>query len=178
MRVNPRFFTVLGFFGAVLCSAPSAWAICTATDRTDCVDRLTSYTGTIDFFASGASFAVAEDPGDDRPNRPIEIASVTIPASRIPERAKLLAAYLYFGGSLFIDNDGMDEPDMAVDIKLPGANEFRSVQGEQTYTSGAIPGFSEVSLYTVRSDITSIMLETNGPLVGTYEVKNFSSDIS
>jgi len=177
MRVFPRAVkaSLLGLivFGAI----PKAEAVCTETDRTDCDDRIVSYTGTLDFFASGGSFAVAEDPGDDRPSRAVERGQVEIPAFRIRDRATLVAAYLYFGGSLFIDNDGMDEIDQEVEIKVPGSDDFHFVRGEQTYQSGAIPGFPEVSLYSVRADITSIMKEVNGPLVGSYEVQNFASDV-
>ena len=88
-----------------LLSSSQAQAVCTEADKTDCVDRFISYTGTIDFFASGASLAVAEIPNDDRPNRVLELGEVRIPAFRIPDRAELVSAYLYYGGSLFLDND-------------------------------------------------------------------------
>lgn len=155
-----------------------AHAVCNGPGDPDCVDRLISYTGTVDFFASGASFASNTDPNDDRPNAVVQVANVVIPQRRIPPRAELLAAYLYFGGSLFTnDMDGIDSPDTTVELKVPGAADFMPVTGDQVYNAGQIPGFSEVTLYSVRAEITNLMRGVAGPLHGTYEVRGFDADI-
>ncbi|MCK6552058.1 hypothetical protein L6R52_39870, partial [Myxococcota bacterium] len=155
----------------------AAHALCAVPTDPDCVARRLALTGTIDFFATGASFA-ANDDADDRPDRVLDVAEVTVPASRVPARATLTKAYLYFGGSLFVsDADGIDAPDTEVELQLPGAATFATVRGEQTYRSGAIPGFPEVVLYTVRADITELMKSAAAPMVGTYRVRGFAADV-
>jgi hypothetical protein len=143
-----------------------------------CVDLFESFAaGPIDFFATGASFSVNED-ADDRPDRSVDEAEVTVPQRRIPGRAVLQRALLYFGGSLFIDGDGMDEPDMDVEVQVPGSNAFVSVTGDQLYQSPEIEGFQGMpTLYTVRADITELMRSAGGQMVGTYRVRGFESDI-
>ncbi|MFO0723738.1 MAG: SUMF1/EgtB/PvdO family nonheme iron enzyme [Myxococcota bacterium] len=167
--------------GAVLltaCSFPGVAfaADCRAQDPS-CVALLSALTGTYDFFATGASFAVADDPSDDRPTRVLDVAEVSIPTRRIPTRATLTRAYLYFGGSLFLDNDGNDGPDMTVEVQLPGASDFVEVHGDALYRSAPIPGFPEVTLYTVRADITELMKSAGGEMAGTYRVRGFNADI-
>lgn len=155
----------------------AAWAAdCRAQDPS-CVSLLEAVTGTYDFFATGASFAVAEDPSDDRPTRALDVAEVTIPARRIQGRATLAKAYLYFGGSLFDDDDGNDGPDMTVELQVPGAPDFAEVRGAALYRAMPIPGFPEVTLYTVRADITDQIRAAGGEMTGTYRVRGFASDI-
>ncbi|CAN0573211.1 unnamed protein product, partial [Laminaria digitata] len=85
--------------------------------------------------------------------------------------------YLYFGGSLYADNDGIEVPDTQVVLQVPGADGFQIVQGDEVYRSGAIPGFPEVILYSVRADVTELMQEVGGPLAGTFRVRGFDADI-
>ena len=164
-------------FITVCSHSQTASAICTPDDQTDCVDRFRSYTGTLDFFASGGSFSAIDDLLDDRPDREVAIGEVEIPLDRIPPRAELVAAFLYFGGSLFLDNDGNDSPDEDVEILVPGSTEYQLVQGDTVYQSGAIPGFPEVSLYSVRADITDILNQNGGSIGGRYKVRDFAADI-
>lgn len=142
----------------------------------DCVDQAYAVTGTFDFFATGASLTFNDD-ADDRPDGALDLASVTIPERRIPARAQLVQAYLYFGGSLYADGDGNDAPDTSVELKVPGASDFAVVTGDQVHQSGAIPGFPEVTLYAVRADITELMRASGGTLPGTYELRGFNADI-
>jgi hypothetical protein len=52
------------------------------------------------------------------------------------------------------------------------------VTGEQLYQSPVIPGFPGMpTLYTVRADITEIMRNAGGEMVGAYRVRGFESDI-
>lgn len=143
----------------------------------NCVDLLESFSGTIDFFATGASFTFIGDPTDDRPGGLLDVAEVQVPQRRIPVRGRLERAFLYFGGSLYFDGDEVETPDMDVEIQVPGSPDFVPVIGEELYESGAIPNFPEVILYTVRADITDLMKETGGEMVGTYRVRGFDADI-
>jgi hypothetical protein len=171
----------LGVAGTVLAVLVSGVrpveAACNAPGDPDCVDRFVSFTGTVDFFASGASFATNDDPSDDRPNGLVAVAEVAIPERRIPPRATLRAAYLYFGGSLFVDGDGVEVPDTTVELQVPGAADYTTITGDQTYRSGPIPGFPEVTLYSVRADITDHMRGLGGPIHGVYRVRGFDADI-
>ena len=45
------------------------------------------------------------------------------------------------------------------------------------YQSGTIPGFPEVSLYSVRADITDILNQNGGSIGGRYKVRDFAADI-
>lgn len=154
----------------------SALALCQTPGDPDCVDRAADFRGTVDFFATGASFTFDDDL-DDRPDGLLQLASVNVPQRRIPARAKLVQAYLYFGGSLYADNDGNDTPDQEVELKVPGNDRFVTVRGDTLHQSGAIPGFPEVTLYSVRADITSILRDAGGQMVGTYQVQGFAADI-
>lgn len=161
---------------AALLAPRAALARCDAPGDPDCVDLQADFRGTVDFFATGAAFTVNDD-DDDRPDRALDEASVVVPERRIPPRAKLLKAYLYFGGSLFADGDDIEEPDTQVELQVPGSASFSVVDGEQVYRSGPIPGFPEVILYTVRADITELMTSSQASLPGTYTLRGFAADI-
>lgn len=160
----------------LLLSAAPARGECTNGVGADCVDRFVALTGTFDFFATGASFAFNDD-GDDRPDGVLDEASVTVPERRIPGRAQLVQAFIYFGGSLYADGDGMDEPDRELELKVPGSDTFQRVVADQIYTSGMIPGFPEVRLYTARAEITELIQAAGGTMNGTYTARGFEADI-
>lgn len=164
-----RVFTLL----ASLLIPAHAWAQCPGPS---CVDLLESFSGTIDFFATGGSFAYNDD-DDDRPDGLVDVAEVQVPQRRIPVRGKLQKAFIYFGGSLYFDGDDIETPDMDVELQVPGSDDFVSVTGEEVYESGPIDGFPEVILYTVRADITEVMKDAGGEMVGTYRVRGFDADI-
>ncbi len=172
-----RFGLVFSLVSGVSALSTEAWAACVNGVGEECVSLRESFpVGPVDFFATGGSFAINDD-DDDRPDAVLDVAEVTVPERRIPGRATLERAYLYFGGSLFQDNDGMDAPDMDVEIQVPGSSSFVTATGDQVYQSEPIPGFPEVTLYTVRSDITEIMRAAGGQMVGTYRVRGFAADI-
>jgi hypothetical protein len=153
-----------------------AAARCTAPGDPDCVDLQADFRGTVDFFATGAALTVNDDE-DDRPDRALDEATVVVPGRRIPAKARLLKAYLYFGGSLFADGDEVEAPDMQVELQVPGATTFTPVTGDEVYRSGPIPGFPEVILYSVRADITALMQDAQASLPGTYRLRGFAADI-
>lgn len=157
--------------------APSALAVCNQAGDPDCVDPFSSYTGTVDFFATGASFGVSNDPLDDRPDELLQVSEVTVEAFRIPGRAKLVQAFLYYGGSLYMDGDGNDLPDQTVSLKVPGRDDFRPITADEIYNSGSINGFPEVVFYIARADITELIQDAGGQMDGLYQVRDFEADI-
>lgn len=161
----------------LLAAAPRAEAVCEQPGDPDCVDRFTSYTGTIDFFATGASFGVSNDPNDDRPDQLLEVSEVQVEAFRIPGRANLVQAFLYYGGSLYLDGDGNDMPDEAVSLRVPGREDFVTVEADEIYNSGSINNFPEVVFYTARADITEVIRSAGGQMDGLYQVRDFEADI-
>lgn len=163
-------------FSLFSAAARTAFALCESPTDPDCVVRRETFTGRLSFFATGASLTVNED-GDDRPDRALDVGEVVVPEFRIPPRATLARAYLYFGGSLYADSDGMDLPDTSVELKVPGASDFVIVEGSEVHQSGAIPGFPEVVLYAVRADITELMRAAGGKMDGAYQVRDFDADI-
>lgn len=157
-------------------SSSDAWALCAAPGDPDCVDAFVDFRGSMDFFATGAAFTIDDD-DDDRPDALREFAEVVVPDRRVPVSARLVQAFLYFGGSLYDDADGIDAPDTEVELQVPGADDFVTVTGDQVYTSGAIDGFPELTLYTVRADITEVMQNAGGAMRGRYRVRGFDADI-
>jgi hypothetical protein len=129
--------------------------------------------GTVDFFATGGSFTVNDD-ADDRPDALLDEGEVRVETRDIPPRARLLQAFLYFGGSLYDDGDGIDAPDETVELATPGAD-FRPVVAETVSSSGPIDGFPEVTLYTARADVTALV--AGGPMAGRYRIRGFDADI-
>lgn len=161
----------------LLWSVPRAEALCNQAGDPDCVDRFESFTGTVDFFATGASFGVSNDPNDDRPDQLLEVSEVQVEPFRIPSRAKLVQAFLYYGGSLYLDGDGNDLPDESVSLSVPGREGFVTVEADVVYNSGAINNFPEVTFYTARADITRVIEEAGGRMDGLYRVRDFEADI-
>ncbi|MBK8010890.1 MAG: SUMF1/EgtB/PvdO family nonheme iron enzyme [Deltaproteobacteria bacterium] len=175
-------------------SSRDAMALCNQPSDPDCVDARRDYSGLVDFFATGAAFTVNDLPGEDRPNRlqtivvdgvEVEGAEVVVPARRIPARAQLVEAYLYFGGSLFHDLDEIDTPDLEVEISVPGSDAFTKVSVERDaqdnpvglhQTSLPFP-FDDVELYVVRANITDVIANAGGTMIGTYRVRGFAADV-
>jgi sulfatase-modifying factor enzyme 1 len=172
-----RFWTSAGVGALAFTLASRAFAVCAAPGDADCVQRRSTFTGTVDFFATGASFAAVDNPDDDRPGKLVAVATVSVPERRIPGRAKLRQAFIYFGGSLFQDNDGNDTPDTEVELQVPGTSTYATVRGEIVHQSEPIPGFQEATLYAVKADITDLIQSAGGMMVGTYRVKGFKADI-
>jgi hypothetical protein len=144
----------------------------------DCIRRLATFQGTVDFFATGASFAGIDGIDFDRPAFALDHASVEVPARRIPVHAKLRQAYLYWGGSIFFDNDGDPEtPVDQVELQVPGSSTFAKVRSDVAYQTGAIPDFPEVILYAARADVTNVINAAGGQMVGTYSVRDFRADV-
>lgn len=164
-----RVFLLAGL--GLAAAGPSAWAQCAGNA---CLSPSVELRGTFDFFATGGSFTFSDD-DDDRPDGLLMEGTVEVPMEAIPPRADLVQALLYFGGSLYADGDGVDAPDTTVDLQRPDAEAFDPVVAEHVFRSGPIEGFPEVSLYTARADVTSLLSE--GPLTGTYRVRGFDADI-
>lgn len=158
----------------VLAGAPrSAEAACPGDS---CLTAALDERGNLDFFATGGSFTLDDD-DDDRPDAVLEEGRVVVPASAIPPRATLRRAWLYFGGSLYADGDGRTF-DTSVELSVPGAPEaFSSVEGDVRFESGAIDLFPELTLYTVRADVTEVVRSAGGQMAGTYRVRGFDADI-
>ncbi|MGF1509055.1 MAG: SUMF1/EgtB/PvdO family nonheme iron enzyme [Myxococcota bacterium] len=161
----------------LLCCAawqPSfARAQCVDDSGASCLRSRRVLQGTVDFFATGGTFTLNDD-DDDRPDAVLEEGSVLVPRSRIPPRASLVEARLYFGGSLYADDDGRDGPDTEVLLQVPGATEFVPVEAEEVFESGPVEGFPELTLYIAQADVTDAI---TGDLFGTYRIRGFDADI-
>lgn len=153
--------------------ATGAWAqVCPGGD---CLRPAIEVRGTVDFFATGGTFTFDDD-ADDRPDGLLPEGRVRVEATDIPPRAELERAFLYFGGSLYDDGDTRTQPDREVELASPGTDGvFRPVAQDVVFRSGPIGGFPEVTLYTVRADITDRLQD--GPLFGDYRLRGFDADI-
>jgi hypothetical protein len=168
-----RLLLLIGWSLTGLLGARTALAQCVDGEGASCVAARFDYAGSVDFFATGGTFTFNDDE-DDRPDGLLDVGRVDVNAGQIPARARLVQAFLYFGGSLYADGDGVDEPDQTVELLAPGRTEAQTVQADDVFVSGPIDGFPELTLYTARADITALLSDT---LAGTYEIRGFDADI-
>lgn len=163
--------TGICLLGLALSMARPAWAQCGGDD---CLEATFNIRGTVDFFATGGSLTFNDD-DDDRPDGTLELGQVRVERRVLPPRAELVRAFLYFGGSLYADGDGREDPDTEVELQVPGSAEFVPVVGDVVLRSGPIQGFPELSLYSVRADVTDLVPVAK--FDGTYRIRGFDADI-
>jgi hypothetical protein len=134
---------------------------------------LDSWSGPVDFFATGAPLAV-DGPDADATNVDVLLpsASVDVGELDVPPTAVLRNAFLYWGGS--IDDNGCADAsniDDAVDLTPPGGV-AGVVVADACFCSEA--GALAYDVQMCRADITSLL----GLLGGTYTVGGFDALVS
>ena len=126
----------VSLLSALLLSSTSAlWSSSAHADEP--MTQLTTWTGSVDFFATGAPLAV------DGPDQDVswvdmlaQPASVTVSANDVPATATLKNAYLYWGGSIANDDCGGATIDDTVVFSAPGTA-ATSVTADVCYCSTA-----------------------------------------
>jgi len=140
------------------------------------IDSLTSWEGSMDYFATGAPLAVpaAADPYD------VEVlsqpASVQVGAGDVPATATVVAAYLYWAGTIPDQSDCANAPvsiDDEVLLTLPGQAVGAPVTADECFCS---PGATSYDIQACRVDITSGVV-TSG-MIGTFTVDDFACDVA
>ena len=131
---------------------------------------LDTWTGPVDFFATGAPMAVD---GPDADTTQVDMlaqpASVTVSSSEIPTTATLRQAFLFWGGSITNDNCVGQFIDAAVDFTAPGGTPT-GIVADVCYCADA--GAFSYDIQLCRKDVTSLV--TAGP-IGTYTVDKFDA---
>ena len=83
MLLGARFQALMVLPALSLAAGGTAEAACRMPGDPDCVDKLLGITGTVDFFATGASFAIDND-ADDRPDALLDESTVVVPGPPHP----------------------------------------------------------------------------------------------
>lgn len=137
------------------------------------IDLLSSWEGTIDYFIIGAPLAAdGTDSDTTRVDHLDQPASVDVTGTDIPAIATVLAAYLYWGGTIADRSDcsTTDAIDDEVVLTVPGSA-ATTVTADECYCEGG-DGVSSYDIQACRKEITSLL--TSG-LIGTYTVDEFAA---
>jgi len=143
------------------------WA---GTAAAEPLDLLSSWEGTIDYFVTGAPLAIdGTDSGTDVDtlNQP---ESVDVTATDVPALATIVAAYLYWGGTIPDASDCSSTTyiDDAVVFTVPGGTATTVTADECFCEIGA----GSYDIQGCRYDFTSML--TSG-IIGTYTVDGFAA---
>lgn len=133
--------------------------------------QLQTWSGSVNFFATGAPLAVdGPDVDVSWVDQLLPAASVEVAASDLPATYTLHSVYLYWGGSITEDACLGNTIDDVVDFTPPGGN-TTSVTADACYCSTADANFYDEQL--CRKDVTSLVTDA----VGTFTVGAFNAFI-
>lgn len=147
-------------------SAPTAHA--------EPLDLLASWEGTIDYFITGAPLA-ADGPDSDgtRVDLIAQPASVDVTTTDVPGTAVVVAAYLFWGGTVD-DQDDCDTAPSAMDdevvLTVPGGSPT-PVTADECFCDGG--GARRYDMQACRVDITTWV--TGSGMIGTFTVDEFDA---
>ncbi len=133
----------------------------------------TTWSGSVDFFATGAPMAIDGPDADTNVDTVAQPATVTVSAAGIPAGSKIVQAFVYWAGT--IGNTDCVAPvkfDNNVDFTPPGAIMPMSIVADTCYCSTADATSYDVQV--CRSDVTSFLV---GPIAGNYTVDKFAASI-
>jgi len=136
----------------------------------------TMWSGSMDFFATGASMAIDGPDADTNVDTLAQPATVSVPASKIPAGSTLVQAFLYWSGT--IPNADCLPPgkfDADVAFTPPGASQSTMVVADTCYCSDA--GASSYDVQVCRADVTALLGASGAPLIGDYTVDGFDASI-
>ncbi len=129
----------------------------------------------MDYFATGAPLAV---PTVALPNEAEVLnqpASVQVGSGDVPASATVVAAYLYWAGTIADQSDCTNAPvsiDDEVVLMLPGQAVGTAVTADECFCS---PGASSYDIQACRVDITSQVVSSG--MIGTFTVDEFACDV-
>lgn len=134
---------------------------------------LDQWEGGMDYFATGAPLAVDGPDGDtttvDTLSQP---ASVVVSSADIPATATVVAAYLYWAGTIPDQSEcaNTQYTDDEVLLTLPGAAAAVPVTADQCQ---CIPGATSYDIQACRKDITPLVVASG--MQGTFTVDEFAA---
>ncbi|MBW2263130.1 MAG: MYXO-CTERM sorting domain-containing protein [Deltaproteobacteria bacterium] len=143
----------------------------TGTTAAEPLDLLTSWEGTIDYFIIGAPLAIdGSDSGTDVDTLS-QPASVDVTATDVPPLGTIVAAYLFWGGTIPDQSDCATAPvytDDEVVLTVPGGTPTTVTADECFCEIGA----GTYDIQSCRYEFTTML--TSG-IVGTYTVDEFAA---
>ncbi len=166
---STRVASALFFAGAAVITASSARADVPISVRT-------TWSGSVDFFATGAPMASDGPDVDTNVDTLVQPATVSVPATKVPPGATLVQAFLYWAGT--IPNADCLPPgkfDAEVDLTPPGAVDPAKITADTCYCSDAQASSYDVQV--CRADVTSLLLASGGNFIGDYTVDKFAASI-
>lgn len=159
-------------------AACASVALFVAPARADVpISLRTTWSGSVDFFATGAPMAVDGPDADTNVDTMAQPATVTVAAANIPAESKVVQAFLYWAGT--IPNSDCVDPtkfDDAVDFTPPGVAMPASITADTCYCSTA--DASSYDVQVCRADITSLLAGPLEQLTGDYTVDKFAASIN
>lgn len=136
------------------------------------IDALSSWEGAMDYFATGAPLAVPTTSNPSNVSTLNQPASIQVTALDVPVSATVVAAYVYWAGSILDQSDCANAPlniDDQVVVTLPGAAFGILVTADECFCA---PGASSYDIQACRVDLTSQVV-TSG-MIGTFTVDQFT----
>lgn len=133
----------------------------------------TTWSGSVDFFATGAPMAIDGPDTDSNVDMLAQPATVNVASASIPAGSQVVQAFLYWAGT--IENSDCLPPvkfDDSVDFTPPGAVMPVSIVADSCYCSTADATSYDVQV--CRADVTPLLV---GPLSGDYIVDKFAASI-
>jgi len=163
----------IGKVAAILAYGGSSLLIA-ANARADVPISLRStWSGSVDFFATGAPMAIDGPDADTNVDTVTQPATVTISSATIPAGSTVEQAFLYWAGT--IGNSECVSPvklDDSVDFTPPGALMPVGIVADTCYCSTA--DASSYDVQVCRADVTSLL---TGSIAGAYTVDKFAASI-
>lgn len=137
----------------------------------------TTWSGSVDFFATGAPMAVDGPDADSNVDTLAQPATVSVSAANIPAGSKVVQAFLYWAGSIPNNDCGLPSNfDDTVDFTPPGKALPASVVADTCYCSAA--DASSYDVQVCRADVTSLLVGPLEQLTGDYTVDKFAASIN
>jgi uncharacterized repeat protein (TIGR01451 family) len=139
------------------------------------------WTGAVDYVAIGAPLAtdLQYDPSDE--NSLVDVltqpATVTIPTTALPSGAKLVQAFLYWGGSIADSNCATASLlDNQVDFTRPGQSTPTATTADACYCADGGNGTYDIQV--CRAEVTALLGAGSTALAGNYSVDKFAADFT
>ena len=140
------------------------------------IAALASWEGPIDYYVTGAPLAVdGPDPDTTTAEVLLASASVEVPAAAIPATATVLAAYLWWAGTIADQDECATAPsatDADVELTTPGSAAPVTITADDCYCSA---GATSYDIQACRADVTA-EVAASGP-IGTFAVAGFDAII-
>lgn len=127
--------------------------------------------GNGDYFMTGTALARSTD-GDNNIDTSTQPASFQVTSADVPSSARLVRAFLYWGGNKNQPATGpcSDQPDRTVTLTRPGATPT-AVNADVCYCADGAA--SSYDVWLCSTEITSLINASGGAMIGTYTINDY-----